>query len=280
MLNRFFLDDRKLLWPIVVNAVVLFALGFSQLPAAYVGPLNTIDDAITTLFVIELAVKIRTWGWPKYWSSNWNKFDFVLIALSMPSLAGHFLDMRGIDLSFLLALRICRVFKFFRFLRFIPGIEQMLRGVHRALRASVMLLLAFFLALFMVSLISAKLFGSIDPEHYGDPLRALYSTFKIFTVEGWYEIPDDVTSHMSGVGAFFARSFFALLLLGAGIMGLSLVNSVFVDAMVADNNEGLEKKLDELSEDIARLRADLRRTSLPPPPGGAGPPPVKPPGAG
>jgi voltage-gated sodium channel len=44
-----------------------------------------------------------------------------------------------------------------------------------------------------------------------------------------------------------------LLLCGGGIIGLSFVNSVFVDAMVEDNNDDIkeqlnriEKKLDEL----------------------------------
>lgn len=258
MLNRLFLDERKIIWLIVVNAIVLFALGF-ELPERYLIPLNVLDDVITALFIVELVVKIQARGLRGYLSTNWNRFDLVLIVLSLPSLSAHFVDLRGLDLSYLLVFRVCRVFKFFRFLRFIPGIDQMLQGVMRALRASVMLLLAFFVALFMVSLLSTKLFGAASPEHYGNPLRALYSTFKIFTVEGWFEVPDAVTENMTGPAAFFGRLFFSLLLLGAGVMGLSLVNSVFVDAMVADNNDSLEAKVDALREEIAKLRGELVR---------------------
>jgi voltage-gated sodium channel len=262
MKTNFFLDERKVLVAIVVNAIVLFALGF-DLPEQYARPLNYIDDLITALFIVELVVKVHTWGPRGYLSSNWNRFDLLLILLSLPSLASHFVELRGLDLSYLLVFRVCRVFKFFRFLRFIPGIDQMLAGVMRALRASVMLLLAFFVALFMVSLLSTKLFGAIDPEHYGDPLRSLYSTFKIFTVEGWFEVPDEVASHMSGPAAFFARLFFSFLLLGAGVMGLSLVNSVFVDAMVADNTADLESKVDALHEELRSLRKDLAGRARP-----------------
>lgn len=57
--------------------------------------------------------------------------------------------------------------------------------------------------------------------------------------------------------AFFSKLYFILILLTGGIFGLSLVNSIFVDAMVSDNNEDLEKKVDELSKEISRLRQNL-----------------------
>jgi voltage-gated sodium channel len=258
MVRAFLVNERRVIWLIVLNAIVLFALGFSQIPAEAARLLALADDAITLVFVLEIVAKTQAYGWHGYIRSNWNKFDLALVLVSLPSLTSLFVDLRGLDLSYLLVLRVCRVFKFFRLLRFVPGIDQMLRGVARALRASVMLLLGFFVGLFMVSLLSTKLFGGISPEHFGDPLRSLYSTFKIFTVEGWFEIPDDVTGKLDGAAAFFARLYFSLLVLGAGIMGLSIVNSVFVDAMVADNNADLESKVDALRDEIKKLREDLR----------------------
>lgn len=258
-MTSFLLDDRKILIPILINAMVLFALGFSDLPMDAHRPLILIDDAFTLLFFFEMVVKVRTWGWPTYIRSNWNKLDFVLVILSLGAFGEYLLAPdNDTSLEFLLVLRVCRVFKFFRFLRFIPGIDHMLLGVRRAVQASVMLFLAFFIGLFMVSLLSSKLFGAIEPEAYGDPLRAMYSTFKIFTVEGWYEIPDRIAAQLSGPAAFFTRVYFIGLLLGAGIMGLSLVNSVFVDAMVADNTDALEQKVDALRDEIAALRRELR----------------------
>lgn len=258
MLKSLFLDDRKILWPISLNALVLFALGFSQqLPPNVIRALNSTDDLITLIFVVEFLVKLKHLGWNRYIESHWNKFDFALLMLSLPSPTARLLNLHALDVHYLLAFRVCRVFKFFRFLRFVPGIDHMLEGIQRALRASVMMLFAFFIGLFMVSLLSTKLFGAVAPEHYGDPLRSLYSTFKIFTVEGWFEIPDEVTSHLSPTAAFFARIFFSGLVLGAGILGLSIINSIFVDAMVADNNDDLEAKIDAMREELRQLRAAL-----------------------
>ena len=38
-----------------------------------------------------------------------------------------------------------------------------------------------------------------------------------------------------------------------GVIGLSLINSVFVDAMVSDNNDDLLERIDQLEEKIDRL---------------------------
>ena len=40
------------------------------------------------------------------------------------------------------------------------------------------------------------------------------------------------------------------------IIGLSLVNSIFVDAMVSDNNDELERQVKELNEKIDKLLSD------------------------
>ena len=46
-------------------------------------------------------------------------------------------------------------------------------------------------------------------------------------------------------------------LLAGGIIGLSLVNSIFVDAMVEDNTDELEAKVDVLTGEVRALRREL-----------------------
>ena len=53
------------------------------------------------------------------------------------------------------------------------------------------------------------------------------------------------------------RIFFVVAVLIGGILGLSLANAVFVDEMMMDNTESLERKMDALTEEVARLRRDL-----------------------
>jgi voltage-gated sodium channel len=252
MIKKLFLNDKNILILILLNAVVIFISGF-ELTETNKILLNIIDNTITILFIVEIIIKLQASGIRGYFSSNWNKFDFLLVALSVPALVSFFLNIETTSISFLLVFRVMRVFKSFRFLKFVPGIEQLMNGVQRALKASVIVLLGFAIYIFIIGIFSFYLFKSTSPEYFSNPLTSLYSIFKIFTVEGWFEIPEQITKTYSPILAFFTYFYFIFILLTGGIFGLSLVNSIFVDAMVSDNNDELEKKIDNLDKKITEL---------------------------
>ena len=254
MMRRLFLNDKVILTLILINAVIIFVSGFD------LNPLNKflfqfIDNAITALFIVEMVFKIQQYGSRGYFRSNWNKFDFILIILSIPALVFFILDLEVLGISYVLVFRVMRVFKSFRFLKFVPGIEHHISGIQRALKASIIVLVGFAVYIFIIGILSFYLFRVVDPEYFGNPLTSLYSIFKIFTVEGWFEIPEKVTQGLSPISSFFTYFFFIFILLTGGIFGLSLVNSIFVDAMVSDNTDELEDKIDRLDRKIDQLIA-------------------------
>ncbi|HRD83001.1 MAG: hypothetical protein IAE84_13065 [Saprospiraceae bacterium] len=53
--------------------------------------------------------------------------------------------------------------------------------------------------------------------------------------------------------SFAARLFFMSVFFFGGVIGLSIVNSIFVDSMVSDNNDSLELKVDALQRKIDLL---------------------------
>lgn len=252
------LSERFIFGLIGLNALVLFALGFPDLSPALRLALLRLDDAITLAFIFEAALKIRRASLRGYLGDGWNRFDALVVILSIPSLFDSLAGENLNQYSVFLLLRMARVMKLIRVLRFLPEIDRILAGVARAIRASFLILIAFFLGLFVVAIVSQRLFAEADPAHFGDPILALYSIFKVFTVEGWFEIPDHLVANLPPLAAFFARAYFIGLLMLGGIFGLSLVNSIFVDAMVADNNDELEAKIDALSEEIRALGLILR----------------------
>jgi voltage-gated sodium channel len=252
MIKKLFLNDRIILILILLNAVIIFMSGF-ELTETNKLILAIIDNIITGLFIIEVIVKFREFGVKNYFISNWNKFDFILIALSIPSLISFILNIETASISFLLVFRVMRVFKSFRFLKFIPGIGNMIKGIQRALKASIIVLIGFVIYIFIIGIFSFYLFKSSAPEYFSNPLTSLYSIFKVFTIEGWFEIPEQITKEYSSISAFFIYLYFIFILLTGGIFGLSLVNSIFVDAMVSDNNDELENKIDILNKKIDKL---------------------------
>ncbi|HNP95596.1 MAG TPA: ion transporter, partial [Cyclobacteriaceae bacterium] len=164
-LKRILLNDAFILALIVINAVVIFIQGF-DLPQKVNNAFEHIDNLITLIFLVELIVKLKAFGLRNYLKSNWNKFDFVLIILAIPSLYFWAFNGNSTQLEYLLVLRISRVFKFFRFLRFFPDIDHLIVGVQRALRASVIVLAGFMVYNFVISVLSCFMFRNIAHEYF------------------------------------------------------------------------------------------------------------------
>lgn len=252
MINKLFLNDRFILGLILINSVILFLGGYIQSDNTHYF-LVILDNVITTLFIIELVIKNREYGIKEYFKSNWNILDFTLVVLSIPALFTFLFNLNLVDFSFLLVFRILRVFKAFRFFKFIPNIGELINGVQRALKASVFVIIGFIIYIFIIGILSFYLFQRSGSEYFANPLISLYSTFKIFTVEGWFEIPEQIIEGYSKSATFFTYLYFIFVVLTGGIFGLSIVNSIFVDSMVSDNNDELEKKIDNLDSKITEV---------------------------
>lgn len=97
-------------------------------------------------------------------------------------------------------------------------------------------------------ILSFTIFGKVSPEYFGDPGVSLYSIFRLFSIEGWYEMPDAIARHSSHAWGVFARCYFSALMFLGGIIGMSLINSIFVDSMAEDNNEEVLERLKHIEE--------------------------------
>lgn len=255
-LKNIFLNDFFILGLIVLNAIIIFIDEFD----VKLKTLDYLEAFITILFTAEIFIKIAHYGVRKYFGSNWNRFDFLLVVVSIPSLAILFYGEVLMETNIFLTLRVLRIFKSFRLIRFMPEVDSFMKSIKRALHASYIIIFGFVILIFITALISCSLYKEIAPEYFRNPVVSIYSIFQLFSVEGWYEIPDLIAERSNATTAFFAKLYFSILLMGGGILGLSLVNSIFVDAMVSDNTDDLEedvkqltKKIDSLEEKINQL---------------------------
>lgn len=241
---------------IVLGTVAVFALGFTAPDSGEHALWIAVDVAVVAYFVVEQVLKMRIHGWRTYWSARWNRFDLLVVVLSLPVLAAPFVhtDMFvGVPV-----LRITRLFRLFRLLRFIPNHGHLAAGIRRAIRASVGVFLGIAIINFIFAMGAQILFASDAPELFGNPVRACYSMFRIFTIEGWHEIPDAIGRNASAEWTAFARIYFGFAVLVGGILGLALGNAVFVDQMMADNNDEVERDVLQMTREVSSLRAELR----------------------
>lgn len=247
--KRFFTNDIIMLVLVLINTGIIFISGFIPEQG---GTLLIIDSLFTLLFMFEAVVKIHVHGFSGYWSDGWNRFDFILVLLALPS----YINVFGYDFpgtSILLSLRMMRAFKSFRLLKFIPNVDNLLNGIKLAFKASYIVAIGMIVFLLIFSIITTFLFGSAAPQYFGNPALSVYSIFRLFTIEGWYEMPEAIAANSGTAMAVFARIYFSILLFMGGIIGMSLVNSIFVDAMAADNNDEVLDKLSQLEKKLDKL---------------------------
>jgi len=241
---------------IVLGTIAMIMLGFAEAGSSHYTFWVGVDIACVLFFAAEAAIKIWQLGWAEYWAQRWNQFDFIITILCLPVLAVPFTDARFF--TGFPVLRLARLFRLFRLLRFIPERDRLSAGVVRALKASVGVFLAVMLVNFIFAMGAHVLFADKAPQYFHDPARSVYSMFQVFTVEGWYEIPRAIAQNSSSNWATLARVYFGVAVLAGGILGLSLVNAVFVDQMMLDNTDELESHVDELSQEISSLREEIR----------------------
>lgn len=241
---------------VIINAVIIFALYF---PDWHTNEwLLHIDHAFILFFLVEAIVKLSVLKPKAYFASAWNRFDFFIVVGSLPVLLVAFVDVP--DTSLLILLRLFRLVRLVRFLRFVPNIEQIVAGLGRALKSSVLVLGALIFLNFMLAIVTCHFYADTAPEYFGDPLISIYSIFQMFTLEGWNEIPAAITERSSNSMTIgMTRFYFAIVVVLGGIFGMSLANAVFVDEMTMDNNKELEKKVDRLMEEVIALREELRK---------------------
>lgn len=259
-MRSFFLKDKNILVLILLNAIVIFCSGF-QLSPEIQSVLYLLDMLFTILFVVEAYAKIKTWGREKYFSMGWNVFDFILVLISVPSILVFIFDLNMTDISFLLIFRTLRVFKIFRFFNFIPGIGNLMKSIKAGFKASVMILIAFSVFLFVISILSNHIFNK--SEVFNNPATSVYTMLQLISLEGWYEIPEAIIEDIPTASVFWTRLYFVLFLVVGGIFGLSFVDAVLVDSMVLDNTDELEEKVDELKKDMEEIKELLKNLEKP-----------------
>lgn len=149
------LNDGVILLLIILNTATIW-WQFSECAPEW---LTIVDALLTLAFVAEAICKIKVLGWKDYWSETWNRFDFIITAIALPSLLAPF----GVGISevsvilVLRALRVLRVFKSIRVVRFLPDIEKILAGVKRAVKSAYVVVVTFVVMLVVSALISCAL---------------------------------------------------------------------------------------------------------------------------
>ena len=262
------INDRFLLILILTNTLVIFLHSFDGLKPYYY-LLDILDVIFTMIFIWEISINIfQSSGvnvaekFKNFHIDKWNKIDFYSVLLAIPSIGVLFVEDLEIFAGFT-ALRSLRIFKILRVIEFIPEGKKISSKLLKALKGVFFIIVAFIIYSIIVSLISVTLFKSSGPSFFSNAFDSFFTIFKIFSGDGFSDVVAEIISNSSLEFGYFTKLYFVMIVFTGSILGLSLINSVFIDQMSNFDKKGeseinsLESKLDEVLKNQELLFKEL-----------------------
>lgn len=250
-LARFFI-----LLCILLNTASLGADHY-MISASSANVLQTANLVFTIVFIIEAILKITGDGFMRYISDGFNRFDFVIVCMSILELT----ILSGT--SGLSAFRAIRVFRVVRIVRYLRSMQQIFSVVVKSLPSFSYIGLLLLLFAFIYAVLGMQLFGgTFDPSKIGgepddslprnnfDTLHVAFITvFQVLTAEAWNEVAYDWAAMTTPWHMVY---FVSWVILGKYIL-LNLFLAILLDNFGAVGDEEDESELENDYEELARL---------------------------
>ncbi len=251
-------NERLIFILITINIIIIFLHSFNYFHDFYY-LFDIIDVLLTVFFSIEIGytIFVKHVSFSSYFKNNWNKLDFISLVLSIPSVFILFNKDFEI-LSGFIALRSLRIFKTFRIIEFIPGGKKITKKILFAFKGVTFILFAFTLFTIVVSLITLSLFKNAAPQYFENAFESFFTIFKMFSGYGFSDVVSQIEMNSNQTITVFAKIYFILIVFLGSILGLSLINSVFINEMnsiVDEVEENTDNSIDELKNQIDDLRS-------------------------
>ncbi|MEO1473021.1 MAG: ion transporter [Pseudomonadota bacterium] len=228
---------------IILNAIILGILTYREdLPPTLVSTLSAIDQAVTYIFAVEIALKLFLYRL-QFFKLGWNWFDFIVVGISLLPSTGAF--------SVLRALRVLRVL---RLLHVVPMLRRITEALLSALPGMTAILAVLALVTYVGAVMATNMFGQTDTEEvellFGSLPKSAYSLFQVMTMDGWrFEVVQKVIDD----GHPYAWLFFLIFIFIASFAILNFFIALIVEALQAEQ-EAVQK---ELMGEISGLEEDL-----------------------
>lgn len=257
-MKKIFNNEKLIFLLIVINIIIIYLHSFNFFEAYY-KIFDVLDIILTILFSFEIthSIFIVHSSFSSYFKNNWNKLDFISVALSIPSIFILF-DSDFEILTGFIALRSLRIFKTLRIIEFIPGGKKISKKLFSAFKGVTFILFTFVVFTTVISLISVSLFKKVAPDYFQNAFDSFYTIFKIFSGDGFSDVVTQIQNNSSVSATVFAKLYFVLIVFSGSILGLSLINSVFINEMntiVDEVDENNDKSIENLKTQIKALNS-------------------------
>nr|AEF59076.1 putative voltage-dependent cation channel [Monosiga brevicollis] len=261
---------------IVLNTITL-AMWYPQAPSAYLAGLAICNYVWTGIFVVELLIKLGGLGLRSYFASGWNRFDCLVVALSIVEIIIEATtDSSTGGLSILRSFRLLRVLKLARSWKTMQHLVGVVgRSLSDLLSLTIILLIIMYIfavmgfQLFRTDYTRDKFEGELPRWNFEDFGHAFMVVFRVLCGE-WIELLWE-TMHAAGYGAVV---YYVIVLVVGNFVVLNLFLALLLSAfdvtelasVAGSSNSTLASSRSSLlsvsSNDHATISTDQDKVSL------------------
>ncbi|XP_059937029.1 voltage-dependent T-type calcium channel subunit alpha-1G isoform X24 [Mesoplodon densirostris] len=237
---------RGIMIAILVNTLSM-GIEYHEQPEELTNALEISNIVFTSLFALEMLLKLLVYGPFGYIKNPYNIFDGIIVVISVWEIVGQ----QGGGLSVLRTFRLMRVLKLVRFL---PALQRQLVVLMKTMDNVATFCMLLMLFIFIFSILGMHLFGCKfaserdgdtlpDRKNFDSLLWAIVTVFQILTQEDWNKV---LYNGMASTSSWAALYFIALMTFGNYVL-FNLLVAILVEGFQAEEISKREDASGQLS---------------------------------
>ncbi|XP_036159074.1 voltage-dependent T-type calcium channel subunit alpha-1H isoform X1 [Myotis myotis] len=258
--------NRGIMMAILTNTLSM-GIEYHEQPDELTNALEISNIVFTSMFALEMLLKLLACGPLGYIQNPYNIFDGVIVVISVWEIIGQ----ADGGLSVLRTFRLLRVLKL---VRFMPALRRQLVVLMKTMDNVATFCMLLMLFIFIFSILGMHLFGCKfslktdtgdtvpDRKNFDSLLWAIVTVFQILTQEDWNVV---LYNGMASTSSWAALYFVALMTFGNYVL-FNLLVAILVEGFQAEGDANRsdtdeDKTSTHLEEDFDKFR-DLRATEM------------------
>uniref|UniRef100_A0A8C2SYA5 Calcium voltage-gated channel subunit alpha1 H n=1 Tax=Coturnix japonica TaxID=93934 RepID=A0A8C2SYA5_COTJA len=246
--------NRGIMIAILVNTLSM-GIEYHEQPEELTNALEISNIVFTSLFALEMLLKVLVYGPFGYIKNPYNIFDGIIVVISVWEIIGQ----SDGGLSVLRTFRLLRVLKL---VRFMPALQRQLVVLMKTMDNVATFCMLLMLFIFIFSILGMHLFGCKfslktdtgdtvpDRKNFDSLLWAIVTVFQILTQEDWNVV---LYNGMASTSSWAALYFVALMTFG---------NYVLFNLLVAILVEGFQAEVGGLSRGREKVQAMCKQDCM------------------